>query len=69
MAANSSLDTERNQQYWNATHASAGETTREDSSSGNSGKTKGGGPKMPTAIQAYEDSMRTTQPRQCRRGR
>jgi hypothetical protein len=60
VSANDALDTERRQQYWNATHASAGDGAREASSSGNSGKTKGG-TKMPSTTQVFEDTMTQTQ--------
>ena len=60
-SANAALEAEKTQQYWSAQHASAGENARESSSSGMSGHTKGGGGKTPSAIDAFEDTMRTTE--------
>jgi hypothetical protein len=66
-AANDALDAERNQQYWNAQHISAGDNARENSSSGMSGRSSGGGKnggggqKMSSATETYEDTMRMTE--------
>ena len=60
VAANDALDTERRQQYWNATHASAGEASREASSTGQSAKGKGGA-KTASSMQSYEDTMQQGQ--------
>ena len=59
--ANDALDSERKQEYWNAQHASKLDGSREASSTGNSGKTKGGGQKTPSTNQLYEDMMTQTE--------
>ena len=55
-SANDALDSERKQEYWNAQHASVLDGSREASSTGSSGKQKGGG-KTQTTNQMFEDAM------------
>lgn len=54
--ANDALDAERKQEYWNAQHASVMDGSREASSTGSSGKQKGGG-KTQSSNQMFEDAM------------
>ena len=58
--ANDALDSERKQEYWNAQHASVMDGSREASSTGSSGKGKGGA-KTQSSNQSYEDTMRQTE--------
>jgi hypothetical protein len=57
-SANSSLDTERNQEYWNAEHASAGEVIKQNTGGGGG---KGAGKNQnKTANQSFEDNVKQT---------
>ncbi len=58
--ANNSLDLERNQEYWNAKHAGAGETVKSPPPSAGGGGKKGGGQAPPTQ-QNFEATMVQTQ--------
>ena len=55
-SANSALDSERKQEYWNAQHASVMDGSREASSTGSSAKGKGGA-KTQSTNQMFEDAM------------
>ncbi len=57
--ANSSLDQERNQEYWNAKHAGAGETMKNPPPAAGAGK-KGGGPQGGSQY-TFEATMTQTQ--------
>ena len=56
VTATASLDQERNQDYWNATHAGAGETIKSPPPSGGGGK-KGGNQPAPPSQQNFEATM------------
>ncbi len=59
-AANVALDTERNQQYWNAEHASAGDVARAataPAANPQQGR-RGGGGTQTTPNQSFEDNMK-----------
>ena len=61
LMANASLDTERNQQYWNAEHASAGDVARAAAAApaaGGGRNNRGGGGQQTTANQSFEDNMK-----------
>jgi hypothetical protein len=57
VAANTALDTERNQQYWNAEHASAGDMARSAAPVAQAGQGRTGGQQQ-TANQSFEDNMK-----------
>jgi hypothetical protein len=53
-SANDALDTERNQEYWNAEHASAGEVIKKSTGGGG----KNGNKQKQTTNETFEDSMK-----------
>ena len=57
VAANTALDTERNQQYWNAEHASAGDMARTAAPSP-AGQGRGNSGSQPSSNQSFEDNMK-----------
>ena len=60
--ANSALDRERDQEYWNAKHAGAGESVKAPPPSGGGGGRRGGGNQQPPPTQAnFEVTIRQTQ--------
>jgi hypothetical protein len=63
VAANASLDRERTQEYWNATHASAGSGYRDAASSSQNGKNSknSGNPNTQSTLEMYEDQMQAAQ--------
>ncbi len=58
VAANTALDTERNQQYWNAEHASAGDMARAAAPAPTQGRGGQNSGSQPTANQSFEDNMK-----------
>ncbi len=59
--ANDSLDRERNQQYWNAEHAGAGDVARSAAAApapNAQGRRGGGGQPQQTSNQSFEDNMK-----------
>jgi hypothetical protein len=60
VAANDALDTERNQQYWNAEHAGAGDVARSAAPQpgGQRGGRGGAQPQQQTPNQSFEDNMK-----------
>jgi len=62
-AANDALESESKQEYWNAQHASMGQTTRDASSQSQSGKNtkNSGNPNTQSTLEAYEDTMHATE--------
>jgi hypothetical protein len=57
-AANVALDTERNQQYWNAEHASAGDMARGAVPAPNPGQGGRSGGSQTSSNQSFEDNMK-----------
>ena len=57
--ANAALEQERTQQYWNAEHASAGDTVKRSPATGNSARRGGGNNQQPqTTNQSFEDTTK-----------
>jgi hypothetical protein len=56
--ANQALEQERSQQYWNAEHASAGDTVKKAPPSQNNARRAGGGGGQQTSNQSFEDTTK-----------